>query len=48
MTPDILEKLEKFIFVLEVWDASHPSKEDLIGLVKIPLTSFCHSMKTTD
>lgn len=48
MSPDILEKLEKFIFVLEVWDATSPTKEQLIGFVKIPLASFCYSMKTTD
>ena len=48
MTTDLLEKLEKFTFVLEVWDESSPVKEDFIGLVKIPLSSFCYSMKTTD
>lgn len=44
MTPDILEKFEKFSFILEVWDATSPSREELIGIVKIPLSSFCYSM----
>ena len=48
MNPDTVEKLFKFTFVLEVWEAISPSKEDLIGIVKVPLGSFCHSMKTTD
>jgi len=33
---------------LEVWDAKSPAQEELIGLVKIPLASFCYSMQTTD
>ena len=34
--------------MLEVWDSISPAKEEFIGLVKIPLASFCYSMKTTD
>lgn len=34
--------------MLEVWDSLSPAKEEFIGLVKIPLASFCYSMKTTD
>jgi hypothetical protein len=48
MTPDVIDKLEKFTFVLEVWDEVSPSRHDLVGLVKIPLASFCYSMKTTE
>lgn len=48
MSPETLDKLEKFIFILEVWDAISPTKEELIGIVKVPLASFCYSMKTTD
>ena len=48
MTPENVEKLEKFTFVLEVWDAVTPGREEFVGLVKIPLSSFFYSMKTTD
>ena len=48
MTPDVIEKLERFTFVLEVWDEVSPNRHDLVGLVKIPLASFCYSMKTTE
>ena len=48
MTPDVIDKLENFTFVLEVWDEVAPSRHDLVGLVKIPLASFCYSMKTTE
>ena len=48
MTPDVIDKLEKFTFVLEVWDDISPGRQDLVGLVKIPLASFCYSMKTTE
>lgn len=48
MEPAILEKLEKFTFVLEVWDQISPAKSELFGIVKIPLASFCYSMKTND
>jgi hypothetical protein len=48
MTPETLERFEKFTFILEVWDAVSPNKEEFVGLVKIPLASFCYSMKTTD
>jgi hypothetical protein len=48
MTPDVIEKLEKFTFVIEVWDQVSPDRNDLIGLVKIPLAGFCYSLKTTE
>ena len=48
MNPDTLSKLEKFTFVLEVWDHISPAKEEFVGLVKVPLASFCYSMKTQD
>ena len=48
MTPDVIDKLENFTFVLEVWDEVSPSRSDLVGLVKYPLASFCYSMKTTE
>lgn len=48
MTPDVIDKLEKFTFVLEVWDEVSPSRSDLVGLVKYPLASFCYSMRTTE
>lgn len=48
MSPDLLIKLQNFSFFLEVWDQISPNKVELIGLVKIPLESFCISMKTTD
>ena len=48
MTPDVIDKLEKFTFVLEVWDEVTPERHDLLGLVKIPLASFCYSLKTTE
>jgi hypothetical protein len=48
MTPDIIDKLEKFTFVLEVWDEVTPERHDLVGLVKVPLASFCYSLKTTE
>jgi len=49
MVPDTLEKLEKFCFMLEVWDEVSPTRNsEFLGLVKIPLRSFCISMKTTD
>jgi hypothetical protein len=31
-----------------VWDAVSPAQEEFVGLVKIPLASFCYSMKTND
>jgi len=43
-----MEKLQNFTFVLEVWDNIHSSKEEFIGLIKVPLASFVYSMKTTD
>ena len=48
MTPDVIDKLENFTFVLEVWDEVSPSRSDLVGLVKYPLASFCYSMRTTE
>jgi len=48
MCPDSLEKMEKFIFVLELWDQISPSVQEFIGLVKVPLAPICYSMKTTD
>jgi len=48
MSPETLEKLAAFTFVLEVWDQVSPSQEEFVGLVKIPLASFCISMRTTD
>lgn len=47
MNPDTVDKLEKWTFVLEVWDKVSPGFDDLVGIVKIPLASFCYSMKTT-
>ena len=46
MSPDVIDKLEKFTLVLEVWDEVSASKNDLVGLVKYPLASFCYSMRT--
>ena len=48
MSPDILDKMEKFILVLELWDQISPSVTEFLGLVKIPLAPICFSMKTTD
>ena len=48
MTPDVIDKLEKFTFVLEVWDEVTPERHDLVGLCKVPLASFCYSLKTTE
>ncbi|CDW78943.1 c2 domain-containing protein 3 [Stylonychia lemnae] len=48
MNPDTVTRLQNFTFILEVWDAKSPAQEEFIGLVKIPLASFCYSMKTTD
>lgn len=48
MTPDVIDRLEKFTFVIEVWDQVSPDRNDLIGLVKIPLAGFCYSLKTTE
>jgi len=47
MSPSVIDKLEKFTFILEVWDQVSPGRDDLVGLVKIPLASFCYSLKTT-
>jgi hypothetical protein len=44
----MVQKLLSYTFVLEVWDTLQPSKEEFLGLVKIPLSSFSTSMKTTD
>ena len=48
MTPNFIEKLEKFIFILEVWDNVTPERDEFVGLVKIPLASFCYSLRTTE
>ena len=48
MNPETLSKLQNFTFILEVWDSVSPAKEEFVGLVKIPLSGFCYSMKTTD
>jgi hypothetical protein len=48
MCPDTLEKMEKFVMVLELWDQISPSVTEFLGLVKIPLAPICYSMKTTD
>lgn len=48
MSPDTLDRMEKFVFVLELWDQISPSVQEFIGLVKIPLAPICYSMKTTD
>ena len=48
MSPETLEKIEKFILVLELWDKISPSREEFLGLVKIPLSPICFSMRTTD
>lgn len=48
MSPDSLEKLEKFIMVLELWDQISPSVQEFLGIVKIPLSPICYAMKTTD
>lgn len=48
MTPETLEKMETFVFVLELWDKVSPSVEVFLGLVKVPLAPITHSMRTTD
>jgi hypothetical protein len=48
MCPDTLEKMEKFILVLELWDQISPSVQEFLGIVKVPLAPICYSMKTTD
>ena len=48
MTPEVIDKLEKFTFVVEVWDEVSPGRSDLVGLVKIPLSSFVYSIRTTE
>ena len=48
MSPDILDRMEKFILVLELWDQISPSVTEFLGIVKIPLAPICFSMKTTD
>lgn len=48
MSPNFIEKLENFVFILEVWDNVSPDRDELVGLVKIPLASFCYSLRTTE
>ena len=42
MCPDMLEKMEKFTLVLELWDQISPSVEEFLGIVKIPLAPICY------
>ena len=48
VNPDTIEKLLNFTYILEIWDHVSPSREEFLGLVKIPLASFNYSMKTQD
>lgn len=48
MTPENLEKMEKFFFVFELWDQVSPSVQEFLGLVKVPLAPLTYSMRTTD
>ena len=48
MCPDTLEKMERFVMVLELWDQISPSVKEFLGLVKIPLSPIVYSLKTTD
>lgn len=48
MSPETLEKMEKFVLVLELWDKISPSREEFLGLIKIPLSPITFSMRTTD
>lgn len=47
MTPSVVDNLERFTYVFEVWDSVSPGRDELIGLVKVPLSSFCYTLKTT-
>lgn len=48
MSPDMIDRLEKFTFVLEVWDEVNAGRSDLVGIVKMPLASFVYSIRTTE
>lgn len=48
MCPESLEKMEKFILVLELWDQISPSVKEFLGLVKVPLAPIVYSIQTTD
>ena len=47
MSPSVIDNLERFTYVFEVWDSVSPGRDELIGLVKVPLSSFCYTLKTT-
>jgi hypothetical protein len=47
MSPSVVDNLERFTYVFEVWDSVSPGRDELIGLVKVPLSSFCYTLKTT-
>lgn len=48
MSPEVIDKLDRFTFVLEVWDQINPGKDELVGLVKLPLSSFVYSIQTSE
>lgn len=48
MTHEMIERMEKFTFILEVWDQVSAGQDELVGLVKIPLSSLTYSMQTSD
>lgn len=48
MTPQFIDKLHSFVFILEVWDNVSPERDELVGLVKVPLASFYNMLKTTE
>jgi hypothetical protein len=48
MNKTTIDKLQNFMFIMEVWDHVSPSRQEFIGLVKIPFSSFCISMRTFD
>lgn len=48
MNPETIEKLERFTFILEVWDLPQGAREEFIGLVRVPLASFVYSMRTNN
>ena len=47
MSPSVIDNLERFTYVFEVWDSVSPGRDELIGLVKVPLSSFCYTLTTT-
>jgi len=48
MSPTVVDNMERFTYVFEVWDSVSPGKDELVGLVKVPLSSFCYSLRTTE